>query len=405
MDGVRRSSLLHARYLILSLWGALLLALVLSQHGGEGGDWIYFRLGYGLLIHGRFDQLHRFTTTHYIGGGLHLYALQPKVQIGPLALIVGHFATILDHLNRYLAPVLTLLTGLYTLRHIERAAALVTTSRQRLERLTLTGGLLLIYGWVQAFIWWRHLDDMLVVVGTTIAATAVVRRRPWLLGSAVGLALTAKPTALVVVPLLFAIDRRSAAKSVATATLIASAAWLPFLMAAPRMVVMAGRAQVPVAMGSGLTALGFAVGDAPPDAIRIAQLLVALAAGAVAVRRGRWYLVPLLGFGIRSGLDPMTVSYYGVSVVFGAILADMFPRPQSPLKTIAAWLVFCEPFSLVSGYWPALSQPDQAWLRLSLPAVLAVVLLSRSTRADRSDSDTLPRMSSYESALVDAQER
>lgn len=361
---------MRARFWILGAWVVLLTVLVLGRQGGPGGDWLFFREGFALLTRGRADIPHRFTTVHLTGGYLHLYALHPRIQIGPLALLVAGVSGALDTLNRYLAPLVTAMIGLATVAGVERVALALSPGRGReVRKITLLGGLFLLYAWVQAFVQWRHLDDMLVLLGVLVAVAAVGRRRPWLLGAAVGLSVAAKPTALVLLPLLFALDRRRTIIAVLVAGALICACWLPFVIADPA-TLHAGVPQTLIRPGSGLTAVGFGIGAAP-RALRVVQLLVTLVGGGLAVARGRWYLVPLLGFGLRTSLDPSMAGYYAVSVLLAAMIADLVPLPRSPMKTLLAWLAFSEafPFPGVSS-WPAFDFTVQAWLRLVVPLFL-----------------------------------
>jgi hypothetical protein len=96
------------------------------------------------------------------------------------------------------------------------------------------------------------------------------------------------------------------------------------------------------------------------------------------VRRGRWYLVPLIGFGLRTAIEPEVASYYAISVIFGALLADMIESRRWLTATLLTWLAFSEPFAFPGdSYWPALGAREQAWLRFAVPVMLTVVALAR----------------------------
>lgn len=376
--------ILRARYPILTIWAGVLLALVLTHPQGPGGDALYFREGFALLVHGGYDEPHRFITIHHSGGGLQLYAKHPTIQIGPLALLISGAEQAVSAFGTWFVPVVTTGLGLGALRAVEVLADRYTPGRREsLHRLILTAGPFLMYAWVQAFVLWRHVDDMLVLLGVIGAMFSILHRKPWLLGITIGLAGAAKPTALAFLPLLFAFDLRDNLKAIGTASALLTACWLPFLIGEPA-TLHAGVPQMTVAQSSGLTVLGFSVYSTPPHLTRVVQMGVVLAAGAVAMRRGRWYLVPLIGFGLRAALDPAVVSYYAVSIIVGAVIADALPRPKSPITTVVAWLAFSEPFAWPwLGSWPAPSPGHQAWMRLGVPLVLTVVLLVRRDREPR----------------------
>ena len=374
------SRLLRARYLIIGFFG-LLLATQVLYHLRPTEDWPYFLQGWSFLAHGHYDAPHRFITLHYFGGGLHLYADHPEIQIGPLALLFAHLETLLGGASSWVGPLLNVGIGIGTIFAMERLALRLSPGRvAEIQRTVLVAGMLIIYSWVQAFVLWRHLDDMLVVVGVAVAMHAVVNRKPWLLGIAIGLASGAKPTAIALVPLLFAFSWRDNRKALLAAGALIACCWAPFVIAAPA-TLHAGLPQVTVQPASGLRVFGLAAYSWPPHWIRALQLAVTVFAGAIAMKRGRWYVVPLLAFGLRAAIDPMVESYYGLAVVFAAAVADLLPRPRQPYLTVAAWLVFSEPFAWpwigFGWYGPTLDQ--QMWLRLLVPIAFAVYVLARPT--------------------------
>jgi hypothetical protein len=61
----------------------------------------------------------------------------------------------------------------------------------------------------------------------------------------------------------------------------------------------------------------------------------------VAVRRGRWPAVLLLGTAVRIGLDPNDYPYYDASLMTGALIWDLIgPRRPVPAWTLAAAAMF-----------------------------------------------------------------
>jgi len=168
---------------------------------------------------------------------------------------------------------------------------------------------------------------------------ALVARRPLLLAMALAAAADAKPWALGFAVLLVALPvehRRRAALVTAAAV---AAVWLPFVIADPQ-TLMIGRFTIDTAADSALRALGVKDPVTPPWD-RPAQVILGAVIGLLAVRRGRWPLVPLAVVAARMLLDPQTYSYYSSGLLIAAAAADLLHRRRVlPVWTLvlAAWV-------------------------------------------------------------------
>ena len=297
-------------------------------------DWQYFVWGSDLLF-----GTHEIWATEQ--GGLHLFANYPDIQIGPLSLVVAAVLRVAgDDVGRVLAAVLIVALGVLTVRLVEGIVEHLSASsgddqRRRRHLLVLIGGLVAVYAWSE-LARYVHLDDALALFFMVLAVRGVARQQ----GSAgvhLGLAVAAKPWAVLALPLLLALGSKRR-RGAAAATAIIALAYVPFVVADPG-TVTAGEPVIDILPGSALTLLGFAEGE-PPAWLRGAQLAVALTLGVVAVRRGRWLGVLLAGIGSRLLLDPGVFYYYSSGAVLAAFLFDLrddrMPIPVLTVMTFVA---------------------------------------------------------------------
>lgn len=305
---------------VLAVWTVLWAAW--DARGG-GYSWHYFQDGAWLLTHPGVP-----------GAGLHLYATHPQLQIGPLALLVAIPGQWLPpEIFRLLVEAGLAVLGLAMLRTLERTRAHLT-GRPVPMTLLLGVGAVALPVWSQVATHYTHLDDALAMAFAVVALRAVVARRPLLLALALAAAADAKPWALGFAVLLVALpaeDRRQAALVTAAAV---SAVWLPFVIADPQTLLI-GRFTIDTAADSALRALGINDPTTPPWD-RPAQLILGAVIGLLAVRRGRWALVPLAVVGARMLLDPQTYPYYSSGLLIAAAAADLLhPRRVRPVWTVA----------------------------------------------------------------------
>jgi hypothetical protein len=121
----------------------------------------------------------------------------------------------------------------------------------------------------------------------------------------------------------------------ASASTVIATAWLPFFIAVPR-TVRALHYTIVNMPDSALRALGFD-NLQTPHWDRKAQVILACVLALIAIGRGRWPTVLLLGAG-RIALDPGVHGYYTPSILVGALLWDLLgSRRPVPIWTIVSF--------------------------------------------------------------------
>ena len=336
---------LACRYPIIAVAA---LAFSLQHLRGTGLDWRYFVEGSELL----FGQ-HRPSTP--FPGGLHLYASYPDFQIGPLSFLVAAPIRIIGGANsRIVGSLLMTAVGPLLVYVLDRASRIAhppaCQEDELLRRITvLFGGLLVAAAWAPLAAIYAHLDDVLTIAAGVGAVWAVATRRPIVAGILLGAAFAAKPWGVVALPLAFAFRGRCRVTALGVAAAVSIVAWAPFVLADPA-TLDAVRPQNRIAPESVLHLLGVPLMDAPTW-VRALQLVTALVAGLIAILRGRWEAVLLVGIAVRVALDSQTFLYYGTGLIVAAFAWDLLrARRTYPLATLFAfvflndsYVVFADP--------------------------------------------------------------
>ncbi|MER6309067.1 hypothetical protein ACWCXK_27190 [Streptomyces sp. NPDC001739] len=328
---------------LLTAWTALWFAVV-EPHGGF--SWHYLRTGGELIYQG---------TAGDGTGGLNLYAHHPELQMGPISfLTAGLFNPFPEATGQFLAAALMSLLGLVIVVLAGRSAAhhfLGTgTNHQRLRQRVLIAGLAFIPMWIEVAVRFGHLDDVLALFFTALAVRAVTRGDAALTGVFLALAMDSKPTALAFVPLLLALPREKWLRAGVWGAGLVAVAWLPFFLGDPQSFA-AAKFAIPNHPASALRWLG--VGDPEtPGWDRPAQAALGLTLGTIAVWRGRWAAVVLLGANARIVLDPSVYTYYTASVLLGTLLWDVIG--QRRLVPWWSWL------ALLILYGSVFAVPDDS---------------------------------------------
>jgi hypothetical protein len=301
------------------------LAWVMFQAGMAGQSWHFFAQGGRLLF------------ANAPGAGLQLYATHPDLQIGPLALGLSGVLRALGPGNGEAAAVAAMsLTGPLMLAAVWRL--LPVAERGRRSRL-LFAGLLFLPVWTELTTHFAHLDDLLALGFSVAAMHAVARRHPVWAGLALAAAVDAKPWAAAFVVLLLALPRRQWLAALAAFAGGIAVVWLPFLLADPRTVAAVTQFTIPNDRSSALRVLGV-MDPRTPWWDRSAQLILGMAAGAVAVRRGRWPAVLLVAVAARILLDPGVYAYYTSGALLGTVVVDLVvTRWRLPWATATAALL------------------------------------------------------------------
>jgi hypothetical protein len=343
----QRGSLLarNTELLALACWTAVWF-LILAPRGGIA--WKFFVQGSLLLFTG-----HDGASAH--AAGLHIYANYPQLQIGPVAFgaaqVIRHLGPDQGLVLAQLIMTAMGLSGLCAIRRLTLTVRPELSGRAATRWTFLSGGALFVIAWVELAVAYGHLDDAIALLAALLALSAAVARRPVLTGLLVGLAVDAKPWALIFLPILLlasgvdiagsGLPLRERVRAIAVAAAAAAAAiavaWLPFFVADPH-TVTATRYTIANLPDSALRALGVHT-RYTPSWDRTAQVATGCALGGIAIWRGRWPAVILLAVGARIALDPAAHGYYTAGVMLGALVWDLLgARWPFPLWSI---LSFC----------------------------------------------------------------
>jgi hypothetical protein len=295
-----------------------------------------------------------------------LYAAAPVLQIGPLTFLA---VLVLLPAGSFVAlagwQVLGAAAGLVILWLVR---GLVPAWQRDAGWLAL-GAAYFMPVWMFLAVGVAHLDDVLALLLSVAALRAARTGRGRLTGLLLGLAADAKPWAVgfaAVLLLLPGWRRRLTAAASLTAAI--AAAWLPFFVADPG-TSNALQYTIQNRSVSALYALGVHDPRTPPWD-RPAQLALALALGAIAVRRGHWPAIPLLAVASRLVLEPGGNKYYIAGVVVGTIIWDFAgSRHAMPWWTVAACL------SLFVGRWIPMPDAVHGWLLVALFVAAGSILL------------------------------
>ena len=340
---------------------------LLAARGG-GYSWHYFAQGADLLINPGVN-----------GGGLHLYAVHPDLQIGPIALLVAVPLNALGPTGGRLAAELALALLGPLLLYVLVLARRRLTGTSPAPVLLLGTGLLLMPVWSEVATRFTHLDDALALSFCVVAVLAVIARRPYLSAGLLAAAIDSKPWAAGFVVLILALPSATRWRAALLTALGVLGAWLPFVLADP-MTLALSRFTIENVDDSALHALGVNTANTP-SWDRPAQVILGIAVAIVCVRRGRWAAVPLAVVTARLLLDPQTYPYYSSGLLLATAILDLLtPGRRWPLWTAAAgsWYVS-------NGIAGALLQPAQVGaLRALFMVGVLVALCLLPDRAGRS---------------------
>lgn len=311
-------------YAIFTLLAIVLWRVGITRARGEGLDW---------------DTMVQ--ASHGLTGsvGLHIYGQRPDLTFGPLSLVAAVPL-------RYLGPNLgwpgtsailfaAAVGCLWFLRGAARHAGVRDDLRARCA--LLVGGVFTLLALDGPAAFWGHPDDVFTLLAVSAAVWASAQRR-WVLASVmVGVAAGFKPWGIFVLALAAHGDLRRW-RGPLLALVVAVLPWLPFI-AADRGTLNVSHIHVAVFPSSGLRLLD-GLGGASPGWAHTLQLVVAIGAGAIALARGRWELIPLVAYVARVELDPATFSYYNAGLVLGAFAADLIsPLSLPALRTVSCWVL------------------------------------------------------------------
>ncbi|MGW5663094.1 hypothetical protein ACWEWG_23785 [Streptomyces sp. NPDC003758] len=358
----------RAHLVLLAAWTILWFAVV-ERHGGF--SWHYLQQGGKLLFQGAGRD-----------GGLNLYAHHPELQMGPLSfLVAGVFNPFPDDVGQFLAAALMSALGLVILVLAGRSAASyflgTGTNHQRLRQRVLIAGLAFIPMWIEVSVRFGHLDDVLALFFTALAVRSVTLGNAAGTGVFMALAMDSKPTALAFLPLLLALPRHQWLRAGLWCAGLVAVVWLPFFIGSPH-TMAAAHFTIPNQPASALRWLGVGDPQTPPWD-RPAQAVVGLTLGCVAVWRGRWAAVVLLGANARIVLDPSVYTYYTASVLLGTLLWDVIGQ-----RRLVPWWSWIALLTLYGSVFVVPDDSARGLIRLGFVAVSTAYVLFWPVR-DRGD--------------------
>ncbi|WP_433042892.1 glycosyltransferase 87 family protein [Dactylosporangium sp. CS-033363] len=347
-----------AAYLVLA-WAAVWFGIMVIR---GGSSWHYFLQGASALA----------DADDPVRGGLHVYAAAPILQIGPLSFLAvlpllpaGGLVAMLGW------QILSAAAGLLLLWLVR---GLVPRWERDDAWLALAAAYFMPV-WMFLAVGVAHLDDVLALLLSVAALRAARAGHGWLTGLLLGLATDAKPWAIGFAALLLLVPgwRRRLAAFVVLGVAVA-VAWVPFFVGDPG-TSNALRFAIQNHPASALHALGINDPYTPPWD-RPAQLVLALALGALAVWRGRWQAIPLLTVASRLVLEPGGNKYYIAGVVVGTIIWDFAgARHALPWWTMSACV------GLFIARWIPMPDLLHGWALVALFVSACTVLLVPFDRA------------------------
>jgi hypothetical protein len=313
-------------------------------------------------------------------GGLHLYAVAPMLQIGPLAFLATLAVLPAGPVPGLLAgQVLGAASGLFILWQIRRIAldAYPGLDRTALTRRVAITGIAFMPAWMYLAVASVHIDDVLALLFAVLALRFALAHRPVVTGLLLGAAVDAKPWAVIFAGLLLlAGDRRAVLRGAVALAAAVALAWLPFFLADPA-TMSAAHYTIPNTQGSALRVLGVQDLRTPPWD-RPVQGLVGLGLSALAVVRRRWAAALLIAVAARITLDPGTNWYYIAGLVVGAAVWDVIgSRSRFPWWTVIAYV------GLFAIRWIPIPPPVHGWLTLAYFLACCVLVCRPHRRPDR----------------------
>jgi hypothetical protein len=334
---------------------------VMAVPGGYA--WHFFTIGEGILSDLDDPRL-----------GLHVYADDPKLQIGPVAFLVTWLLRLLSPRSGMLTAqlfcagaIVLVLAMVQRIAVLGQVASRLVVPLDRIDRRLLAAAFCVVPVWMYAAVFSLHLDDVLAMIFGVAALLCALDRRPWLTGLFVALAVDSKPWAVPFAAVILLLPgARSWLRSAVAAAIGVAAAWLPFFVADPN-TTRALRFTIANTALSALRVLG--VQDPrTPSWDRPAQMLIGLALAAIAVRRGRWAAALLVAMSVRLALDPGTNRYYTAGLVVGALVWDVCgSRLRWPAWSLTAFLLLHE------LRWLRAFDPLHGWLVLGFAAAATAV--------------------------------
>ena len=306
----------------------------------------------------------------FTGSGLHLYAVHPELQMGPLTFVVTAPMVLLLPIGVAHALIIAGMAtvGLTVLRLVQR---LIPADRPVPPLTFLAVGVLFTAVWAELSARWGHPDDAGALLLMVVALALLQEQRTALMALSLAAAVDFKPWAVAAVPLLFAAHRSTWLRSAMIIGAGIAAVWLPFFLA-DRHALRALRFSIPNVADSSLRILGVHDGFTPPW-LRTVQLGLAALLAILLALRGKSASVILAVIAIRLLFDPATKGYYTSGLLVGTALIDLAELGKRAWLTLAATLFLFLPNYLLGSY-----PMTRGVMRAAVLLTIIVYLLIRS---------------------------
>jgi hypothetical protein len=292
---------------------------------------------------------------YLLDGHLDVYAKHPGAQMGPLALVLAALlpGLLYSGVVGALLPVFILLV-------------LDTRRTQQVGPATFVAASLLAWPWA-TFAVQGHGDDALVLVGLAVVLMSHGPKRHLGVVGGFLLAIAAKPTAVLFLPLLLLSSRRTFWAGVGGAGLI----WAPFVLADPVGFLAAGHGFSDVVPGSLAALIGIEPMSGYPEWVRPLQLAGGVLACWWLASRCGWQAAALGVVAWRTLLEPAPWNYYSASLIAVAAVFDHARASRVPVASLLAFATF-------AMYYVADPMPTAVGL-LRLLALAALLFLAASS--------------------------
>ena len=315
-----RTGLVRRAWWLLAVWAVI---WSLPHVGQTAVSWRFFDLGSRTLLAGG------------PAGGLHVYAIHPALQFGPVALLTAVGFHVFGAGARVAAVLALSGLGLLVLYVIGTTPIGGTCPSRRRQFLA---GLVFLPLWTELAVHYAHLDDALALLFALLAVRCVGAQRNVAAGVFLACAADSKPWAVAFLPLLLALPAGRRLRSAFIWAVGVTAAWLPFVIADVRTLRVTAFA-IPNTATSALRALGV-TSTTTPSWDRPVQIALGCLVAAAAVRTGRWPAAIFAALAVRLLIDPGTYAYYTSGLVLAALLVDLhLTRRHIPLYATSAVLV------------------------------------------------------------------
>jgi hypothetical protein len=297
---------------------------------------------------------------YLLAGHLDVFAAMPDVQMGPLSLILVGLLPGLAYMTAVCA-LLPLLLYLVSLPY---------PSTRRTYRRLLIGGLLLAWPWA-AYGVQGHGDDAIVMLGVVLMVTSLELERQGGVVAGFLIAIAAKPTAVLFLPLAFLRSRRAGVLAMLGAAVI----WAPFALANVSGFLAAGSGQGDLWPNSLIDFLGGDPHTGFPGWVRPVQLIGGLGLCWVLAHRSGAAAAVVGVLAFRVLLEPGTWNYYSTALVAAGLLLDMHRGYRVPWATLLGFVSFVATFGA-----PPLSLGQGVVRVLALVTALGLAVGRKSTQ-------------------------